>query len=161
LTKTSQTLSKTFGRCHVTVLFRWTGILLMLSMVSAYSLFHAPVWLVCILYVFRTGFMNSCGALTRSMLMDHVPSHERGKWSSLESVNSFSWSGSAALGGILVRMFGIQPLFVVTALVQFISSLIVLSIFPADSSEGQEEPRRNWTNPRSSSRRDESYRNEL
>ncbi len=34
-----------------------------------------------------------------SVLMDHVPKRHRGKVNALDSVRTFSWSGSAALGG--------------------------------------------------------------
>jgi MFS family permease len=135
LMKISQHLAKSYGRCHVTVAFKWMGILLMLLMIAAYSVFQASPWLVCLLFIIRTGFMNSCGALTRSMLMDNVPSHERGRWSALESVNMFSWSGSAALGGVLVGWVGIVPLFAITASIQFVSSLVVVSLFGVDTIE--------------------------
>jgi hypothetical protein len=69
------------------------------------------------------------------MLMDNVPSHERGRWSALESVNMFSWSGSAALGGVLVGWVGIVPLFAITASIQFVSSLVVVSLFGVDTIE--------------------------
>lgn len=37
--------------------------------------------------------------LTKSVLNDYVSKANRAKWNSLESINVFSWSGSAALGG--------------------------------------------------------------
>lgn len=101
-------------------------------MVLAYKATHNVV-LVCILFVLRTGFMNATSPLTRSMLMDNVPSHERGKWSALESVNMFSWSGSAALGGVLVGLFGIVRLFAITAVIQLVSSLVVMMLFEVDA----------------------------
>jgi len=133
LMKLSHRLARTYGRCHVTVAFKWTGIVLMFAMIAAYKRSERSVVLVCILYVLRTGFINSCSALTRSMLMDNVPSHERGKWSALESVNMFSWSGSAAFGGVLVGIFGIVPLFAITAMTQLVSSLVVMLLFGVDT----------------------------
>jgi len=121
----AQKVGKRFGRIRTTVAFKWTGIALMLLMVSAYT-HHMPTWFVCALYIFRTAFMNSCSPLTRSVLMDNVPSDERGKWAALESVNMFSWSGSAALGGVLVHIVGILTLFRITALTQFLSSLFLV-----------------------------------
>ena len=78
----------------------------MFGMIIAYRS-GLPVWTVCVLYVLRTAFMNSTGALTRSLLMDSVPKNERGRWSALESVNVLSWSGSAVIGGLLVGAMGI------------------------------------------------------
>lgn len=69
--------------------------------------------------------------------MDNVPSNERGKWSALESVNMFSWSGSAAIGGFLVGVLGIVPLFAITASIQFISSLLVMALFGVDTTESR------------------------
>ena len=68
------------------------------------------MWLICSIYVVRTAFMNLTGALSWSVLMDNVPKDERGKWSTLESVNVFSCSGRDALGGLLVGLVGILPL---------------------------------------------------
>lgn len=136
LMKITQSLALSYGRCRVTVVFKWVGVTLMASMVGAYQL-HWPTWLVCVLYVLRTGFMNSTSPLTRSMLMDNVPSHERGKWSVLEGVNMFSWSGSAAIGGVLVHYIGIVPLFVVTGFIQFLSSLTVLALVRVDQREAE------------------------
>lgn len=81
------------------------------------------VALICTLLVFRTAFMNSTSALTKSVLMDHVPNNERAKWSALESFNMFSWSGSAALGGILVDHHGILFNFCITASLQLVATL--------------------------------------
>jgi len=78
---------------------------------------------VCVLYVLRTSFMNAPGSLTRSVLMDHVPKQERAKWSSLESVNMFSWAGSAAIGGILVDWEGILFNFTATAFLQIFATV--------------------------------------
>jgi len=147
----AQLLSKRYGRFHVAVAFRWTGICFMLLMISSYH-FKFPVWVVCAMYVLRTAFMNSPGALTRSALMDSVPKEERAKWASLESVNMFSWSGSAFVGGILVGFIGMLPLFGVTAFVQFLSSLFLVALLEKDKSavgtgessenisDGEEEP---------------------
>jgi MFS family permease len=124
-------LSKRFGRMRVTVAHKWIGISLMLSMICAY-IAGLSTYFVCILFILRTAFMNSTSALTRSMLMDNVPKTERGKWAALESVNMFSWSGSAALGGILVGKIGILPLFGTTAIVQFIATLPIIALFQLD-----------------------------
>ena len=132
--KTGQCLATRFGRLHIVVANKWVGIFFMIAMIAAYH-WHLPTWCVCILYVLRTAFMNCTGALSRSMLMDHVPKEERGKWSALESVNMFSWSGSAALGGILVGLVGLLPLFFFTATLQLIATFPLIYLFPADHTE--------------------------
>jgi MFS family permease len=133
--KVNQRLAKRVGRCRVAALFKWIGAFFMFLMISAYA-YNWPVWTICACYVLRTAFTNSTGALTRSLLMDNVPSDERGKWSALESVNMFSWSGSAALGGAIVGIVGIVPLFMVTASVQLISTMFLVSLFDHDQKEG-------------------------
>ena len=133
-----QHLSKRIGRCAVSVYLKWIGICLMFGMIASYSL-GAPRWLVCTFYILRTGSMNSTGALTRSVLMDNVPKEERGKWSALESVNMFSWSGSACIGGILIGFVGILPLFAVTAAIQFFATLPLLVLAGRDREHTEED----------------------
>jgi MFS family permease len=135
LMKIAQRASKKYGRCKVAVLFKWTGISFMLLMVASYVR-GLPVWLVCLMYVIRTSFMNSTGALTKSVLMDNIPQGERGKWSAMESVNSFSWSGSAALGGLLVGYEGIVFNFCVTACLQLLGTLPLAALIATDKAEG-------------------------
>ena len=138
LRRQAQRLAGTYGRCRVTVCLKWIGILLMVSMVISYKL-ELPRSFVCVILILRTTFMNSPAPLTKSVLMDHVPKEERAKWASLESVNMVSWSGSAALGGILVESHGILFNFCFTAGLQLIATgpLFFLSFF--DQKEDDEE----------------------
>jgi MFS family permease len=139
LMKIAQILAQRYGRCRMAVAFRWTGIILMFAMVVSYSR-GFPVWTTCTILLVRTAFMNATNALTKSVLMDHVPKEERAKWSALESLNMFSWSGSAALGGILVDYRGIVFNFCVTACLQFVATMpfLVLSLFRKTESGDQE-----------------------
>jgi len=129
LRKKSQSLAGTYGRCAVTVALKWMGISLLLSMVFLYQKGVSRV-LVCAILILRMACMNSPSSLTKSVLMDHVPKAERAKWASLESVSMVSWSGSAALGGILVEKKGILFNFCVTAGLQFLATgpLVLLSL---------------------------------
>eukprot|EP00980_Cylindrotheca_fusiformis_P031284 scaffold26122_cov127-Cylindrotheca_fusiformis.AAC.3 len=126
LTKAGQALAKKYGRCLTTVALKWIGITFMLAMVgitkATTSDDRRATAVICTMLVLRTAFMNSTSALTKSVLMDHVPSNERAKWSALESLNMFSWSGSAALGGILVDYRGILFNFCITAALQFVAT---------------------------------------
>jgi predicted MFS family arabinose efflux permease len=142
LMKVAQHFAQTFGRCRIAVAFKWTGIILMFSMVVSYVK-ELPVGLTCTILILRTAFMNSTSALTKSVLMDNIPKEERAKWSSLESLNMFSWSGSAALGGILVDHRGIVFNFCVTACLQILATtpILMLSFFSSKtrSSMGRNE----------------------
>jgi len=134
LMRAAQRLAQRFGRLHIVVLHKWVGVIFMFAMIGAYMTgFHSVV--VCTLYVLRTAFMNSTGALSRSMLMDYVSTTERGKWSALESVNMFTWSGSAALGGLLVGKLGILPVFALTAILQIVGTLPLIPLFSQDEVE--------------------------
>ena len=137
-----QQASKVYGRCQVTVLCRFIGVIFMVAMILSYE--HIPsvitpssVRLTCYLYLVRTIFMNCTQGLTKSILMDSVPRKERGKWSALESFNTASWSGSSFIGGILVGMYGISVNFYVTAAMQFLATLPLMLLFSKVLPEGK------------------------
>jgi Major Facilitator Superfamily len=135
LMQVAQLVANRYGRCRVALAFKWVGIAFMALLIVSYNL-RVPTWLICVVYVVRSGFMNSTSALTRSVLMDHVPRCERGKWSAIESINMFSWSGSAAIGGLIIaRMGSLLPLFGITAFVQFVASLCLLPLLDVDDDD--------------------------
>ena len=71
--------------------------------------------------------------------MDNVPRNERARWSALESINIFGWCGSAAVGGIVVKMYhgNVIPLFGWTAGLQVLGLLPLVLLFGVDTQEGQ------------------------
>ena len=127
--------AKRLGRCQMTVLFKWIGVLCFVSMILSYRYRLSNV-LISFLWIGRTSLMNSCSALTKSIIMDAVPQCERGKWSALESVNMFSWSGSAFLGGILVGEEGIIFNFTITCAMQIIATIPLIQLFHKVPAEG-------------------------
>ena len=52
------------------------------------------------IYCARTVLMNSTTPLHKSILMDHCGKAQRARWSALDSVITFGWSGSAYLGEV-------------------------------------------------------------
>jgi len=104
------------------------GISLLITMcvVDVYSAKQA--WVIIGIFVIRTALMNGPKALTRSIIMDQVPKEHRAKWSSLESFNTASWSGSAFIGGVLVDRFGILNNFYATSCLQAVALIPVLFI---------------------------------
>mmetsp|Transcript_1736 Transcript_1736/g.2403 ORF Transcript_1736/g.2403 Transcript_1736/m.2403 type:complete len:576 (-) Transcript_1736:146-1873(-) len=124
-----------WGRCRIAAIYRWIGAVCMIGMILSYSAFHMPIWVTCAFFVIRTAFVNSTNPLTRSVLMDHVPKHERGKWSALESVNMVSWSGSAALGGALVKFEGILFNFWCTMGMQLLATIPLVLLFEKDQEQ--------------------------
>lgn len=55
---------------------------------------------------------------------------KRGRWSSLDGVTIFGWSGSALLGGYLLDEHGFSAVFAATAAMQFSGSLLVALLLP-------------------------------
>jgi MFS family permease len=79
-------------------------------------------------FLMRTSIMNSTRPLTKSVLMDFVPKNQRGKWNALQSVNVFSWAGSAVVGGYLIDRFDFAGIFVTTALMQVCATIPLLLV---------------------------------
>lgn len=70
---------------------------------------------------------NATRPLVRSVLMDCVPRQHRGKVNAIDSIRTFSWSGSAAAGGWLIEKYGFQATFLITACIKL---LAFLPLFP-------------------------------
>lgn len=90
---------------------------------------HRVIWIV-IIWWLRTGIMNSVYPLLESILMDVVPSNQRARWKSLESIAAFGWTGSALVGGILSDSHSYQFTFVTTATMQLIGAFLLIPIQP-------------------------------
>ena len=74
--------------------------------------------------------MNGTYPLEESIVMDFVPASTRARWKSLDSISTFGWCGSAALGGILADKFSYAFTFQITALLQGVSGLVLLFLLP-------------------------------
>jgi hypothetical protein len=138
LLQCTQKLSLRFGRCATAVVFKWTGVVWLLLMTIGYDHgYIAQWWIVAILYLAQNAFLFSTGALTRSLVMDNVPSEERAKWSALESINIFGWCGTAAVGGYLVERFhgNVLPVFYISAMLQVVGSLPLVMLIRVETLE--------------------------
>lgn len=58
------------------------------------------MWLM-VAFVARNSTMNAVMGITRSVIMDSVKKENRAKWSAFESFSSFTWAGSAMVGGYI------------------------------------------------------------
>jgi Na+/melibiose symporter-like transporter len=123
----AQSLSHRYSRCQVAVAFKWFGVSMMFALIATYH-YNVSRWIICLLYVLRSTFMNSTQPLTKSILFDSIPRDERGKWTALESVNTSAWSGSALIGAFLVREHGILLNFILTGSLQFLATLPLLFV---------------------------------
>ena len=85
----AQRVSTRLGRIETTVLFDIAGTSLLFFMTwlsrDEAHLDMANEYLIVVVYVLRTGIMNSSYPLLQSILMDNVPSNKRARWKSLES----------------------------------------------------------------------------
>ncbi|QDZ20459.1 MFS general substrate transporter [Chloropicon primus] len=120
-------LSKTWGRMQVIVCFNFLGIGHTLAMALMRSQYHNAEVMVTV-YLLRCGFQWSTGGLAYSIIADYVPKEYRGRWNTLESISSFGWSGSAVLGGHLVKLSGYSTTFLITAVIQLLG--VVLFALP-------------------------------
>lgn len=73
------------------------------------------------LFLVRGGLANGAIPIDRSIVMDFVPSADRGKWNAVESFTSMTWCGSAFLGGYLADAHDYRFTFVISAVLYFAS----------------------------------------
>ena len=88
-------------------------------------------WFYCVpIYIIRTAIMNATYPLEESIVMDFVPASTRARWKSLDSISTFGWCGSAALGGVLADKFSYAFTFQITALLQGMSGVVLIFLLP-------------------------------
>jgi MFS family permease len=87
------------------------------------------------MFLFRTAAMNAGYPTQRSMLMDVVAKHNRGKWNAAESITSFTWTGSAALGGYLIKYHDYRYTFLITGFIYSLSTLLLALTIPLTAGE--------------------------
>ena len=64
----------------------------------------------------REGSINAVFGLKKSILMDHTPKQQRGRWNAVDSLQGGIWSAAAVLGGYLSHAFGYRtPLLCMSA----------------------------------------------
>ena len=118
-------LAALIGRVQATLCLKGGGISLLV--VLALLRGEGSFALIAI-YLVRTWLMNSTVGLTKSVMNDFVSKRNRAKWNSLESLNTFSWSGSAVLGGWLVDGHGYRTTFLYTAFLQGCAAAMLLPL---------------------------------
>lgn len=129
-------LANRFGRIQLYLIFKAVGISLLVLMALGRQFWSAPAVIIPV-YILRCALMNSPKFLTKTIMMDYVPKANRGKWVSFDLVFAVGWSGSAALGGYLVRNLGWSFTFLITASMQgaaLIPYVVLLTIVPKHES---------------------------
>lgn len=120
-------LSVKIGRVQTALLCKSLAILLLCLLARL-----SQPYLIVPVYLVRTWLANCSSGLTRSVLNEHVVPQHRAKWNAAESVNIFSWSGSAVLGGFIIERKGYRFTFLVTAALQALSALVLLTLLLPD-----------------------------
>lgn len=62
-------------------------------------------------------------------------------WSAADNIRTFSWSGSAALGGLLISSVGYELTFVVTSAIKLASVVPLLLLLPLTGKRALDEAR--------------------
>ncbi|UCG03301.1 MAG: MFS transporter [Candidatus Heimdallarchaeota archaeon] len=102
------------------------NLVLYLNHTITYSL---SVLFLVFFYISRNALMNAAGPVSRSIVMDIVPSASRAKWNSLETLAwGMFWSVSASIGGFIVDNYGFLYVFMFTATLYTIATLLILFI---------------------------------
>ena len=119
-----------FGRVQTMVLLNSMGVSCLYAMVFGKRYLDSHPLALVPIYVLRTALMNCTYPLNESILMDFVPKNERARWKSLDSVVSFGWCGSAAIGGWLSDKYDYTFTFLITAIIQSVGILCFLPLIP-------------------------------
>lgn len=106
------------GRVSASIGLSYLGLGCLITMALCYD--KMPAIPLIVIFMARTGLMNSTYPLRESILMDTVPKDQRARWKALDSVSTFGWCGSAAVGGFLADRFGYTFTFFITAGLQFV-----------------------------------------
>lgn len=132
----AQRMIRIFGRIGSVFLTQGLAIICLLGLVVNLLLyqnqiisFPISVLLLVIFYISRNALMNAAGPVSRSIVMDVVPSTSRAKWNSLETLAwGMFWSLSASFGGFIIDNFGFLYVFMFTATLYTIATLMILII---------------------------------
>jgi hypothetical protein len=137
----AKSMASRFGPGCVSIMFHWTFVLFLLSMVHCFDI-GVSTTVVVALYLLHASLMNSTCSLSRSIMTSVLPEEDVCKWTVAEPVQLLLWSGGAALGGVLVGRNGILFCFYATSGLQLIASLpllILCCIMTSSSKENENE----------------------
>lgn len=116
--------SQCLGRLNAIVLFHFLGTACLFAMC-----YLENIWLIVPMYILRGALMNAKQPINTAVTMDLITTEMRGRWSSIQSIAGFSWSGSAFIGGWIAQAHGYRFSFFVTALVYTFSGLLYLPLY--------------------------------
>lgn len=106
-------LARIFGRANLVLILHFGSAFFTLGIYGG-GFFRPSIWVACGSYLMRFAFLHSRDPFLYSMTMDVVPSSQRSRWASLNSLRTLSFSGSALIGGYLADLKGYEFSFEVT-----------------------------------------------
>lgn len=106
-------LAKLFGRANLVLLLHFGSAIFTVGIYGG-GFFEPSIWVACGSYLMRFAFLHARDPFLYSMTMDVVPSSQRARWASLNSLRTLSFSGSALIGGYLADLKGYEFSFTVT-----------------------------------------------
>uniref|UniRef100_A0A7S2LTQ7 Major facilitator superfamily (MFS) profile domain-containing protein n=1 Tax=Zooxanthella nutricula TaxID=1333877 RepID=A0A7S2LTQ7_9DINO len=117
-------LARKLGRLPAANVFHilGTGLLFLISNQSLGARVEVPLVLL------RNAVMNSGGPLIQATILELVPTHHQGKWSSVASLRRMTWSGSAFIGGMLSDSHDYRYAFFITACVHTGAGVLLLVV---------------------------------
>jgi len=95
-----------------------------------------------VLHLLRTALANCKEPLARAILADFIPSSRRGRWNAVHSLTGMTWTGSAALGGVLCDRYGYGQTFIITAGLYVLAAtfwLPLIRLVPKEQRRAEEE----------------------
>ncbi|MHA2154174.1 MAG: MFS transporter [Candidatus Hodarchaeales archaeon] len=142
----AQRLSRRIGRVLSMFIVQLLAIICLLGIVTNLYLFQnnlidisLSVMILAVFYISRNALMNASGPISRSLIMDIVPTSSRAKWNSLETLAwGMFWSVSASIGGWVVVEFGFTYVFLFTATLYTIATFLLLAIRNRAPSEAKD-----------------------
>ncbi|UCE14350.1 MAG: MFS transporter [Candidatus Heimdallarchaeota archaeon] len=132
----AQKMIKNFGRIGTMFLVQGLAVLCLIGLMVNLAFyfdnivsFDLSVVLFVVFFVSRNALMNASSPISRSIVMDCVPSASRAKWNSLETLAwGMFWSFSSLLGGFIIDSFGFLYVFLFTSTLYTVGTLMLLLI---------------------------------
>jgi len=121
-------LSSYLGRMPTVVVAKALG------SAGIYLLGKGPAWfndsasILGTIFIIRTALMNSTNSIESGLVSDLVPQRNSLLWKSLEGIELAVWSGSSALGGVLIEGYGYSFAIMITAYIQFAGVFILICL---------------------------------
>ncbi|CAG9465855.1 unnamed protein product [Pedinophyceae sp. YPF-701] len=126
----ARNVSDKFGRLRVSLSTRLLDLALLVAMAKLPTGTGFKRDVLVAVHLARMGAANCTRPLMRAVMMDSVPPSKRSIWNAADGIRAFSWSGSAALGGLLIHSTGYQMTFLVTAALKLVSMVPLLILLP-------------------------------